>query len=1014
MVFAARMGVGKCVSGDTEIPSPITGIYRDIRSVVRDRGDVYTRGSYGVYSGVSPSGHWNTGRKKCLKITTRSGLSIETTPEHPYSVVGGWMAASELCVGDCIETVKFMPEPFEANDSVPSDHVLLLAALLTEDGSIIDPFSFSNVDPDILGIVTRAVRNLSSEDVRVFLSRWGVSFDGSVGEVIPDQVFSLSNRLLAKFIGMFWSCIGRIDGSDGISIVSCSSRIVQQIKRLLLRFGITGMVRHSLIDGEGGKTSDSWEFLIHPSCIGLFKEHIPIFGIKKQISLSLRDSVDSNVDSVPLTPWLRASLRSIIRDGVDEGIEIDEVGRLVGWTLSFSVNDLFRHRTIGKRLLSAFGDVYDQCDFVESLCRPYWDEIADIVDVGERDVFDLSVDNTHCFVANDIVAHNTFALLMMARQAWMDGHTVLFVGTEMSRLKLAIRFYAIHLGLPYKELRAGMLGEFREDELFKGVQSVLNSEGLYVVGDDFDASIVEIEAAVEEVNPGILFVDGLYLVKNEGKDRHSRVSNNADDLKRLARRKDIPVITSTQFNRDVKQNSKSAVDAGNVGITDVIGWNCLCPESLVVSGDGLVRLSDLDGEVELWDGNGMSNCFVVDVGEKDVWEVVLETGLRLRCSGDHRVFVPDGLSYRDVPVEDLTCDDAIPVLFKTDFGCDSIGHFEFQDSGSKFLFPELWTDDLAAFLGYCIGYAWLSGDNTWQIPVSYNDVDLVGKLNGMVSRSFFGYECTTLDAASVKLLGLNSVEIIGFMRWLGIDRVWGSGTRGIPYRIWTAPRGIRMAFLQGLFEADGFVSGLGNVCLDTVSGRLSQDVLKLLLSVGIHASVRTVSINQARDDEYKIWIPLGDSVVFMKEIGFLSDRKNAMAVERCFGSTRERGRIPVNLSYVRRVGPTGEKVMMKDVVGTDRGIFVADFMPVHNSDVMFGQYQTDDMSEDNIMGFRPIKIREGKGHDFFVRWDFGSMTFEEMDGPDADDFKDNDYDKIPGAVAADHWGNGDDDGGMLF
>jgi len=75
------------------------------------------------------------------------------------------------------------------------------------------------------------------------------------------------------------------------------------------------------------------------------------------------------------------------------------------------------------------------------------------------------------------------------------------------------------------------------------------------------------------VQPDIVLVDGLYLVKNEGRDRHTRVSNNADDLKRMAKRRGIPIIASSQFNREVDPNSKAKVSAENIGITDVIGWN---------------------------------------------------------------------------------------------------------------------------------------------------------------------------------------------------------------------------------------------------------------------------------------------------------------------------------------------------------------------------------------------------------------------------------------------------------
>jgi replicative DNA helicase len=176
------------------------------------------------------------------------------------------------------------------------------------------------------------------------------------------------------------------------------------------------------------------------------------------------------------------------------------------------------------------------------------------------------------FVARASIG-KTFFLLMQARQAWLDGYKVLFVGTEMSRIKLALRFYAIHFKLPYKEFRRGQLSSIREEEIRKDILAMEKEPGLDVVGDDFDPEIAEIEAAVDASQPDILFVDGVYLVKNKGRDRHERVSNTIDDLKRLARRRGIPVVVTTQFNREVASNSRSGVSLGNIGITDVIAWS---------------------------------------------------------------------------------------------------------------------------------------------------------------------------------------------------------------------------------------------------------------------------------------------------------------------------------------------------------------------------------------------------------------------------------------------------------
>lgn len=170
----------------------------------------------------------------------------------------------------------------------------------------------------------------------------------------------------------------------------------------------------------------------------------------------------------------------------------------------------------------------------------------------------------------------TFTLLLLARNAWMNGKSVLFVGTEMSRLKLAMRLYSIHLHLPYRDFRHGRLSSFKEQELKDKVAELSAQEGFNIVGSDFESRIEDIEAAIEAHNPDILFVDGIYLIKNAGKDRHAIVSNTANDLKRMSIRKNIPIVASHQFNREVTANSRSNVLVENLGVTDVLGWNADC------------------------------------------------------------------------------------------------------------------------------------------------------------------------------------------------------------------------------------------------------------------------------------------------------------------------------------------------------------------------------------------------------------------------------------------------------
>jgi replicative DNA helicase len=186
----------------------------------------------------------------------------------------------------------------------------------------------------------------------------------------------------------------------------------------------------------------------------------------------------------------------------------------------------------------------------------------------------------------------TNVLLHLARQAWLDGHKVLFVGTEMGRVDLAMRFFAFHFKLPYVDFRHGKLGTVLEKQAEGWIRSVSSETGINIVGDDFDPEIDSIISAAEQTRPDIVFVDGLYLVKNRGHDQRSRVANTSDDLKRAAKRLGIPFVTSTQFNREAAGNSRSDVSLEKIGMSDVVSWN----------GDviyGLFRDDDMIGAKEM-------------------------------------------------------------------------------------------------------------------------------------------------------------------------------------------------------------------------------------------------------------------------------------------------------------------------------------------------------------------------------------------------------------------------------
>ena len=159
--------------------------------------------------------------------------------------------------------------------------------------------------------------------------------------------------------------------------------------------------------------------------------------------------------------------------------------------------------------------------------------------------------------------------------AWKAGYKVLFVTTEMAQLALAFRFFAALFKTGYNEVRKARLG-FAEEKFFEKVNAFDSERRFLMTGGNFVVDTAKIELLVERERPDILIVDGLYLLKDSyspaDTDRFTRVGNNIEWLKGLAKRKKFPVLTSTQFNRKVSETKEDSANVSKIGLSDLVGW----------------------------------------------------------------------------------------------------------------------------------------------------------------------------------------------------------------------------------------------------------------------------------------------------------------------------------------------------------------------------------------------------------------------------------------------------------
>jgi hypothetical protein len=283
------------------------------------------------------------------------------------------------------------------------------------------------------------------------LRRYGVPRALSREKVIPEIIFRLPPDQLARFLAVFWMCDGTV-GDVGVSTTLASEPFVRQLQHLLLRLGIQSGVRFHQ-STLNGKPFPSWNLRVYSQCDQRFLDVIPLWGEKRQRLVALcaarSRAVQARVGAPSLSAELRARLDAATRlpDGRADTTRFKQVADRLGAKYRFQFSHIFDARTgrLNRPGFRAFCEVF-------GLMREYgwlldsdvfWDRIVSIEDVGERHVYDLTVEPTACFVANDICVHNTYIWrqMLFGRTAWIIDpkgeydQLAAFCGTEPIRFR---------------------------------------------------------------------------------------------------------------------------------------------------------------------------------------------------------------------------------------------------------------------------------------------------------------------------------------------------------------------------------------------------------------------------------------------------------------------------------------------------------------------------------------------------------------------------------------------------
>lgn len=157
----------------------------------------------------------------------------------------------------------------------------------------------------------------------------------------------------------------------------------------------------------------------------------------------------------------------------------------------------------------------------------------------------------------------TFFQLLLAYQAWADGNPVVYFTKEMSRMQIERRLDAIHFKLPFGEFRKGVMDDWTVEEYARqaapepdhDIEFSKPTAPFYVVGDE-EGGVLATEARIQTTGAKIAYIDGFYLMTDDERVSKSSpwegVMHISRGLKKMARRRNVPVIVTTQLTDEGK------------------------------------------------------------------------------------------------------------------------------------------------------------------------------------------------------------------------------------------------------------------------------------------------------------------------------------------------------------------------------------------------------------------------------------------------------------------------------
>jgi stage V sporulation protein R len=216
-------------------------------------------------------------------------------------------------------------------------------------------------------------------------------------------------------------------------------------------------------------------------------------------------------------------------------------------------------------------------------------------------------------------------------------------------------------------------------------------------------------------------------------------------------------------------------------------------------------------------------------------------------------------------VRGLYAETLAPLVAEYEQGLKMTGRVQIRRKGIRL--PSVIDDRLAALLGYLCGHGHIS-EVKRTIGLTTGDQEQAEAFAYLV-YCLFGIEVHWRKDGNRWRLSFSSLDVQDFLKHLGLKTGFAAREKTVPEVILRSPKPVVAAFLQALYDCDGYAGGAG-VILSTSSERMGQVVQLLLLNFGILSTRRL-----QKDGCWHVHTTGRSTVDFYMQIGFGLSRKRA-------------------------------------------------------------------------------------------------------------------------------------------